>query len=62
MGHVLTKALEPIFSIPPALQKHLCQVGKQKSNFPAMNKQGPFTSPNRALRRGEGCRTAAEPL
>lgn len=59
---MLTTALEPILSVTPALQEHLCKVGKEKSNFPGMNKPGPFTHPNTVFRRGDGGRVAVGPL
>lgn len=43
---MLNRALEPICSVTPALQKHLCKVGKQKSHFPGMTKAEPFTHPH----------------
>lgn len=53
------KKLEPIFSVTPALQKYLRKAGKQKSNFPGMNKQEAFIHPNALFRRGDGCRIVA---
>lgn len=55
---MLNKALEPIFSVTPALQKYVCKEGKPKSNFPDMNKQGPFTHPKTGGKGGGGVATA----